>query len=193
MPAWRPSTGHIRLLCFALCAIPLGQAAWWIASAQLGVNPIETLTHHSGQWALRLLLVTLAMSPLQRLARWRWPLQIRRQLGLWSFFYLLCHFAVYLVFDLSLSLARLGEEILERPYITVGFAALLLLTPLAVTSTRGWQRRLRRNWKRLHRLVYPAAVLACVHFIWKVKVSEPEPFIYLTVLLVLFAVRLRRA
>lgn len=193
MPAWRPSVGHIRLLCFALCAIPLGQAMWWIASANLGVNPIETLTHHSGLWALRLLLVTLAMTPLQRLFRWRWPIQIRRQLGLWSFFYLLCHFAVYLIFDLSLSLSRLGEEVLERPYITVGFAALVLLTPLAITSTRGWQRRLKRNWKRLHRLVYPAALLACVHFIWKVKVNEPEPFIYLTLLLALFAVRLRRA
>lgn len=193
MAGWRPSIGQIRGLCFALCSLPLVQVGWWIASGNLGVNPIETLTHHSGQWALRLLLVTLCMSPLQRLLRWRWPVQIRRQLGLWSFFYLCAHFGVFLVFDLSLSLARLGEEIIERPYITVGFSAWVLLTPLALTSTRAWQRRLKRNWKRLHRLVYPAALLACVHFLWKVKVSEPEPWVYFTVLLVLFAVRLRRA
>ncbi len=193
MLTWRPSTGQIRALCFVLCSLPLVQAGWWMASGNLGVNPIETLTHHSGQWALRLLLLTLSMTPLQRLLHWRWPLQLRRQLGLWSFFYLVGHFAVFLVFDLSLSLARLGEEILERPYITVGFSALVLLTPLAVTSTRAWQRRLKRNWKRLHRLVYPAALLACVHFLWKVKVSEPEPWLYFALLLTLFAVRLRRA
>lgn len=181
-----------NLLCLLAGSLPLALAIWWAASGQLGVNPLETLSHHTGQWALRLLLLTLTMTPLARYSHWRWPIQIRRQLGLWCFFYLCLHFAVFLVFDLGFSLALLGEEILERPYISVGFAAWLLLLPLALTSSRGWQRRLKRNWKRLHRLVYPAALLGVLHFLWKTKVAESEPQIYAALLLILLLLRLPR-
>ncbi len=181
---------RLRLAVFLLAALPAVAAVYWAFSGQLGANPVETLVHHSGLWALRLLLLTLAMTPLQRQLGRAWPVHIRRQLGLWSVFYALIHFSLFLVFDLELRLALLGEEILERPYITVGFSALCLLLPLALTSTRGWQRRLGRRWKALHRLVYPAAALACLHLLWKTKVDEPEAMAYAVILGLLLLLRL---
>ncbi len=181
---------RLRLAVFILCALPAAAAVYWAASGQLGANPVETLLHHTGLWALRLLLLTLAMTPLQRRLARPWPVHIRRQLGLWCFFYALVHFSLFAVFDLELRLDLLGEELLERPYITVGFSALCLLLPLALTSTRGWQRRLGRGWKKLHRLVYPAAALACLHFLWKTKVDEPEAAAYAMILALLLILRL---
>ena len=182
----------LKLLLFTVCALPAALLLWQAFNGELGANPIETLEHETGIWALRLLLVTLAMTPLRQLSGRAEFIQLRRMLGLYSFFYVSCHFAIFLVFDLSLSLAALFEEIIERPYITVGFAAWTLLLPLAITSTRGWQRRLKRNWKRLHRLIYPAVLLACVHFLWKVKADPVEPLIYLGIALALLALRLPR-
>lgn len=182
----------LKLLLFSACALPAALLLWRAFNGDLGANPIETLEHETGIWALRLLLVTLAMTPLRQLSGRAEFIQVRRMLGLYSFFYVSCHFAIFLVFDLSLSLAALFEEIIERPYITVGFAAWTLLLPLAITSTRGWQRRLKRNWKRLHRLIYPAVLLACVHFLWKVKADPVEPLIYLGIALALLALRLPR-
>lgn len=182
----------LNIGCFVLCSLP----ALWLCGLAfgggLGVNPLETLTHATGLWSLRLLLLTLTMTPLQRLLRQPWPIRIRRQLGLWSFFYLSIHVSLFLVFDLSLDPALLLTEIIERPYITAGFAALVMLTPLAVTSTRGWQRRLKRRWKALHRLIYPAAIAACLHFLWKTKVSELEPALYAGLLAALLLVRIPR-
>lgn len=182
----------LKLLLFSACALPAALLLWRAFNGDLGANPIETLEHETGIWALRLLLVTLAMTPLRQLSGRAEFIQVRRMLGLYSFFYVSCHFAIFLVFDLSLSLAALFEEIIERPYITVGFSAWLLLLPLAITSTRGWQQRLKRNWKRLHRLIYPAVLLACVHFLWKVKADPVEPLIYLGIALALLALRLPR-
>lgn len=182
----------LKLLLFSACALPGALLLWRAFNGELGANPVETLEHETGEWALRLLLVTLAMTPLRQLSGRAEFIQVRRMLGLYSFFYVSCHFAIFLVFDLSLSLAALFEEIIERPYITVGFAAWTLLLPLAITSTRGWQRRLKRNWKRLHRLIYPAVLLACVHFLWKVKADPVEPLIYLGMALALLALRLPR-
>lgn len=180
----------LRITLFAACSLPALLTLWWAFRGQLGANPVETLTHHSGEWALRLLLITLAMMPLARISKTQWPIRVRRQLGLWSFFYLLAHFSIFLVFDLSLDFGLLAEEIAERPYITIGFAALLMLTPLAITSTRGWQRRLKRRWKQLHRLIYPAVILACLHFLWKAKVLEAEPVIYALIAALLLCIRL---
>ena len=188
----RSLRARVRLLCFALASLPLAYLLYLGWSRQLGVNPLETLTHYSGRWSLRFLLLCLAMTPLQRLWHWRWPIHIRRQLGLVCYFWLVFHFALFVSFDLSFNLALLAEEVLERPYITVGFSAWLLLTPLALTSTQGWQRRLKRRWKSLHRLVYPAAILACVHFLWKTKVTELEPTAYALILFFLLGIRMLR-
>ena len=151
----------------------------------LGANPVETLSYFTGSWALRFLLLTLLMTPLRWIPAnttgqkpWRWPLQIRRALGLYAFAWALCHFLIYLLFDLSLELSLLGKELAKRPYITLGFIALCLLTPMAVTSTKGWQRRLGKQWKRLHKLVYPAICLACTHYLWQLKSFHIEAIVY---------------
>lgn len=181
---------------FTLCSLPLlvlgGQALLLGPFQALGANPVETLTHFSGDWALRLLLVTLAMTPLRQLTGQPWPILIRRMLGLFAFFYAGLHFTVWLVFDHGLDPVAMLEDIAERPYVTLGFSAFVLLIPLAVTSTNGWMRRLGRNWQRLHRLVYPAALLAVLHFVWLVKGDQLEPLVYGALLALLLGWRVQR-
>jgi sulfoxide reductase heme-binding subunit YedZ len=181
---------HIALIGLAL--LPLAGLMVAAARGALGANPDETITHVTGEWALRLLLLTLAVSPLRRLAGWGFVAPWRRSLGLLAFGYACLHFATFLALDLGFDLSALGEEVVERPFVTLGFSALLLLTPLAVTSTRGWQRRLGRRWLSLHRLVYGAAVLAVLHFVWLVKADWVEPLVYGAVLAGLLALRFRR-
>ena len=178
---------HLTLLALGL--LPLALLALGAARGALGANPVETITHTTGAWALRLLLATLAITPLRRYAGWSFIAPWRRSLGLLAFGYATLHFATFLALDLGFDLSVLGEEVAERPYVTLGFTALLLLTPLAVTSTRGWQRRLGRRWLTLHRLVYAAAVLAVLHFVWLVKADLVEPLVYAAVLAVLLAAR----
>ncbi len=156
----------------------------------LGANPQEYLTHNTGAWSLRFLLITLLMTPLRRLTGWTFPIRIRRMLGLFAFFYVTLHLVIYAGLDLALDWSHLGEDILERPYITVGFTAWLLLIPLAMTSTNAMMRRLGRRWKKLHRLVYLIATLGCIHFIWLVKKDLQEPLIYITIFIVLMLLRL---
>jgi methionine sulfoxide reductase heme-binding subunit len=155
----------------------------------LGAEPIEEITHRTGRTALTLLMVTLAVTPLRRLTGWNGVVRGRRTLGLFAFFYACLHFAVYL-FDQGFSWAFIVEDVAEHPYVTAGFTALLLLAPLAVTSTRGWVRRLGKGWQKLHRLVYLAAGLGVVHFLWGVKKDLRDPLLYLTVFAVLMAFRL---
>jgi methionine sulfoxide reductase heme-binding subunit len=181
---------------FIACLLPFAWLAARIAGLGglgLGANPIAELTHQLGLWGLRLLLATLCVSPLAATLRKPQLIQLRRMLGLYAFTYLALHFLVWLVLDQSLRMPAIVADIAKRPYITVGLAALLLLLPLAITSTRGWMRRLGRRWHRLHRLIYPAAVLGCVHFWWQVKADWREPFAYALVLAGLLAWRWRRA
>jgi sulfoxide reductase heme-binding subunit YedZ len=186
----------VKPLLFAACALPL---AWLVARTfglaghGLGANPISELIHELGLWGLRLLLVTLCISPLATTLRKPKWMQLRRMLGLWSFTYLALHFLTWLVLDQSLRPAAIIADIVKRPYITVGFTALLMLIPLAVTSTRGWMRRLGRRWHTLHKLVYPAAILGCWHFWWQVKADWREPLVYSVALAGLLAWRWRRA
>lgn len=180
----------IKAALWLLCLAPAALLLWQAFTAHLGPDPVATLEHRTGIRALQLLLLTLAMTPLRQLSGRPEPLQLRRTLGLFAYFYMCAHFAMYLVFDLQLAPAKLGEDLVKRTWITLGFSCWLLLLPLAVTSTNGWQRRLKRAWKNLHRLIYPAAVLACAHFIWLVKKDETEPLTYLCILLVLLAWRL---
>jgi sulfoxide reductase heme-binding subunit YedZ len=180
---------HLALIALGL--LPLAALAFGAARGALGANPVETLTHETGQWALRLLLATLAITPLRRFAGWAFVAPFRRSLGLLAFGYAVLHFATFLALDLGLDLSALGEEVAERPYVALGFTAFVLLTPLAVTSTRGWQRRLGRRWVALHRLVYLAAGCAVLHFLWLVKADLAEPLAYAAVLAALLALRLR--
>jgi len=160
------------------------------AFGDLGANPIETLEHETGAWAIRLLFATLAITPLRRATGWQLLGRFRRRLGLAAFAYVCVHLALWAGFDNGLDFVAIGEDIAERPYVTVGFAAFLLLVPLAVTSTRGWGRRLGRRWITLHRLVYPAAALAVVHFWWLVKKDVTAPAVHAALLAVLLAARL---
>ena len=181
-----------RIAAWSCGLAPLAWAMWLTASQQLGANPVEALEHYSGGWALRLLLLSLAMSPVSALLGRPEPLQVRRLLGLWGFVWASLHVSIYLVFDLSLSVARLAEDLFERTYITLGFGAWLILLALAITSTRGWQRRLQRRWKLLHRGSYVAALLGALHYLWLVKSDLREPLIYLAALGALMLLRLPR-
>ncbi|MEN8175372.1 MAG: protein-methionine-sulfoxide reductase heme-binding subunit MsrQ [Pseudomonadota bacterium] len=179
----------VKPLVFLLCLVPAYGLVVDILANNLGANPIENLTHRTGDWTLRLLLVTLAITPLRRLSGWTWPLRLRRMLGLFAFFYALCHFSIYFWLDQQLVWPDIVEDVIERPYITVGFTAFLLLIPLAVTSTRGMMRRLGKRWKQLHQLVYVAAALGILHFLWLVKADSFEPLIYAGVLAMLLICR----
>ncbi len=181
----------------ALALMPLALLAWrfWQVFSgtdidALGPDPVAAIEHELGQWALRLLLLTLAITPLRQLTGQPVLLRFRRMLGLYAFAYASLHFAAWLGLDLGGYWTQLFEEIVKRPYITVGFAAWLLLVPLALTSTRGWMRRLGRNWGRLHRLAYAIAVLAVLHFWWIVKSDYREPLLYAAILALLLGWRL---
>lgn len=180
----------------ALALAPMALLAWRIRLVwteadidALGPDPVAAIEHALGLWALRLLLLTLAVSPLRQLTGRPVLLQFRRMLGLYAFAYASLHFAAYLVLDLRGWWTLVFEEIVKRPYITVGFAAWLLLVPLAITSTRGWMRRLGRRWGQLHRLVYAIGVLAVLHFWWIVKSDYREPLLYAAILAVLLGWR----
>lgn len=179
-----------RLAAWTLGGAPLLALGWRVLRADLGANPVEFLEHWCGDWTLRLLLATLAMTPLRRLSGRGKFVRVRRLLGLWAYFWACLHFAIYLTFDLEWSPAELAEDLAKRTYITLGFAAWLLLLPLALTSTQGWQRRLRRRWTQLHRLIYPAALLGALHYLWLVKADLREPLLYLAILAALLAARL---
>ncbi|HKJ03738.1 MAG TPA: protein-methionine-sulfoxide reductase heme-binding subunit MsrQ [Longimicrobiales bacterium] len=173
----------------------LAPFAWMVAGFfldWLGVNPIEKLTHVSGMTTLVLLLVTLAVTPARRLTGWNPVIQLRRPLGLFAFFYAFLHFSVWMVLDLGFDLQWVAEDIAERPYITVGFTAFVLLIPLAVTSTRGWIRRLRKRWTRLHALVYVSTALGCIHYYWLVKSDVRLPLLLAGIYVALMGVRAAR-
>ncbi|MGD2046171.1 MAG: protein-methionine-sulfoxide reductase heme-binding subunit MsrQ [Gemmatimonadota bacterium] len=155
----------------------------------IGANPIEKLTHVTGMTTLILLMVTLAVTPVRRLTGWNPVIKLRRPLGLFAFFYALCHFSIWFVFDMVFNVTWMLEDIAERPFITVGFAAFVILIPLALTSTKGWIRRLGKRWTTLHRGVYVAAALGVVHFYWFVKADTRLPLVFAAILAVLFGIR----
>lgn len=186
----------LKPMLFIACALPLAwlvARAAGVAGAGLGANPIDEVMDRLGDWGLRLLLATLLVTPLAVELRKPWLVQLRRMLGLYAFTYVALHFLNWLVLDQWLDARAILADVAERPYITVGFTAFVLLLPLAVTSTRGWMRRLGSRWHRLHRLVYVVAVLGCVHFWWQVKADWREPALYSVVLVLLLGWRLRRA
>lgn len=184
---------HRRRLHGALVALAVLPLAWLAVGAfagRLGANPVETITHTTGLWALRLLLLTLAISPLQRLLHLPWLGRFRRSFGLLTCGYASLHLLTWITFDLDFDWTRIPHEVAKHPFVTAGFAAWLLLLPLALTSTRGWQRRLGPRWRQLHRLVYGAAALAVLHFFWLVKADEREPAVYAALLALLLVWRI---
>ena len=178
---------------FAAALIPFGYLVVGLLVDGLGANPVETITHMSGEWALRLLLLTLLVTPLRRATGLNWLVRLRRMLGLFAFFYVAVHFTTYALLDAGLDLAYVVEDVLDRPYITVGFLTLCALVPLAATSTDAMIRRLGgTRWRRLHRLAYFAGAGGVLHFLWLAfsKSDLREPLIYLAILVVLLVARL---
>lgn len=178
-------------LLFILCLVPLATLLWRGYQQDLGANPLEFITHATGDWTLRFLLVSLAVTPLRRLARIPELIRFRRMLGLFAFFYGALHLLTYLWFDKFFDFADILKDIAKRPFITAGMAAFLAMAPLAATSTTGWIRRLGgRNWQRLHRLAYFAALAGVVHYYWLVKSDIRRPLIYASIAAVLLLARL---
>ena len=177
---------------FLLCLLPLAfllLRAFEAAGFGLGANPIEELLHELGRWGLKFLLLSLSITPLRRWTGWNWLLRFRRMLGLFAFFYIILHFLTYAVLDQSLDIAAIVEDVIKRPYITLGMTGLLFLIPLAVTSTKGMMRRLGKRWQKLHRLVYVIAIVGVWHFYWQVKLDTLEASLYALVLAVLLTTR----
>lgn len=186
---------RLRGLLFAVAQLPLLRLVWLALSDGLGANPVEFVIRSLGTAALLALIVTLSITPLRLATGWAWLLRLRRMAGLFAFFYALTHLVSWLWLDQWFDPAAIWKDVLKRPYITVGFAALLLLVPLAVTSTDGWVRRLGgRNWQRLHRLVYLIAPLAILHFWWQKSAKNDigEPLVYALIVGMLLGVRLWR-
>jgi sulfoxide reductase heme-binding subunit YedZ len=176
----------------AAALLPLAWLGVRAATDALGAEPVETLLHGTGDWALRLLLASLAITPARRWLGLSVLAPLRRSFGLFAALYAGLHFTIYLTLEVGLDAGLLLEDVTERPYVSAGFGALVLLLALAVTSTRGWQRRLGRRWVRLHRLVYLAAALAVLHFLWLVKADLREPLVYAAILALLLLARLLR-
>ena len=175
---------------FLLCLVPFGQLAYRAYTDDLGAHPIEAITHFTGSWSLWILLACLTVTPLRRVTGWNEPIKIRRMLGLFAFFYATLHFSTYMVLDHYFDFSAIAEDVLKRPYITVGFSALILMIPLALTSTSGMIRRLGKRWQQLHSLVYLVAILGVVHFYWLVKSDISRPAQYGLVLALLLGYRL---
>jgi sulfoxide reductase heme-binding subunit YedZ len=177
-------------LVFVLCLLPLSSIVWRIFYGDLGSDPIETITFATGDWTLRFLLITLAISPFRQWFGLSALLRFRRMLGLYVFFYACCHFLIWFVLDHALSFGDMVEDIIDRPYITFGFSALMLLIPLAVTSNNVMLRKLGRRWKKLHQLVYAIIILGVLHYLWLTKADYLEPGIYALIAGVLLFQRL---
>lgn len=181
----------LKILMWALCLAPIALWAYQGFHGQLGANPVDRVQNKTGLVVIRLLMVTLAITPLRRITGWNWLIKFRRPLGLFTFFYGVLHFLVYSVADHQLDVSEILRDVAKRPFILVGFAGLVAMLPLSVTSTTGWIRRLGgKNWNRLHKLIYFSGVMAVVHFWLRVKKDHSEPNLYIAILAGLFALRL---
>jgi methionine sulfoxide reductase heme-binding subunit len=175
---------------FLACLGPLARLGWKAYNNALGANPIEVITHSTGDWTLIFLLVTLAVTPLRKLTRQLWLIRFRRMFGLFAFFYVVLHFLTYIWLDKFFDLHEMLKDVAKRRFITVGFTGFLLLIPLAVTSTTGWIRRLGgKRWQALHQLIYFSALAGVIHYYWLVKADVRKPLEYAFVLALLMGYR----
>jgi methionine sulfoxide reductase heme-binding subunit len=180
----------IKVPVFVVCLVPLGLLAWKGFHGMLGANPIEVITHATGDWTMRFLLITLAVTPLRKLLKMPSLIRFRRMFGLYAFFYGFLHFMTWLWLDKFFDWHEMVADVVKRKFITVGMLAFLLLIPLAVTSTAGWIRRLGgKNWQWLHRLIYVTAVAGVIHYLWLVKADLRKPLQYAAILGVLMLYR----
>jgi len=184
---WKPVAFVLCLLPFALVVGDLFEV-----TGRLGANPVEEIMDRFGNWTLRFILITLAVTPLRRLTGWNWLVRFRRMFGLFTFFYALMHFLTWLILDQGILLSAIVEDLAKRPFITIGFVALLLLTALAATSTNGIRRRMGRRWQTLHNAAYIVGILGVWHYWWQVKLDTTEPLIYAVILALLLGARLFR-
>ncbi len=184
---WKP-------IVFLACLVPFALAIGDLfgITGSLGANPVEELQDRFGNWALRFVMITLAVTPLRKITGKVWLLRFRRMLGLFAFFYALMHFLNWFVLDQGMLWSAIVEDLVERPFITLGFTALLLLTAMAVTSTNGMRRRMGKRWDKLHYSVYVVGILGVWHYWWQVKADFLEPLIYAVVLSVLLGYRIWR-
>lgn len=183
--------GRIKAALFVLALLPAVRLVVAAFTGGLGVNPIEFVTRSTGTWTLSLLLITLSVTPLRRITGWHWLVRLRRMLGLFAFFYACLHFLTYVWLDQFFDMAAIVRDVVKRPFITVGFAAFVLLIPLAATSTNAMIRRLGgKAWQRLHYLVYPIATLGVVHYWWLVKRDVTQPMLFAFGLAILLAFRI---
>lgn len=182
---WKPLFFVLSLLPFALVVGDIFEI-----SGKLGANPIEEIQDRFGIWGLRFILLALSVTPLRRVTGWNWLTRFRRMTGLFAFFYVLMHFLTWLILDQRLLLSAISEDIVERPFITIGFTALLILVALAATSTTAIRRRMGRRWQKLHNFVYAAAILGVWHYWWQVKLDASDPAIYAALLSILLGYRL---
>jgi len=177
-------------IVFLLCLVPFGLLVWGALTANLGANPVEAITHTTGDWILRFLLITLAITPLRMLTGWNWFIRFRRMTGLFAFFYAILHFTIYWVSKFALSWTEMWADISTHLYVTVGFASFVLMIPLAITSTKKWIGRLGgKRWQQLHRLIYLSAIGGVLHYLWLVKLDITYPVRYGVVLAILLLFR----
>jgi methionine sulfoxide reductase heme-binding subunit len=181
----------VKVIVHVLCVLPLVRLIFCFYTNNLTANPVEFITHSTGTWALAILLISLAITPLRKIKTLNWLISLRRMIGLYSFFYACLHFLTYIVFDLNFNFSSVAKDIAKRPFITIGFATFVLLLPLAITSNKFSIRKLTgKRWNQLHWLVYPAAILGVVHFYWLVKSDVRQPVLYAVILILLFGVRM---
>lgn len=184
---------RIKVGCFLLALIPLFRLIILGYNEDLGANPIEFIERSTGTWALVILLITLTITPIKIIAGIAWPVQLRRMLGLFMFFYACLHISTYVWLDYWFDWIEITKDIIKHPYVLVGFSAFVLSIPLAITSNQAMVKKLKQHWKKLHQLVYIIAILGVVHFLWLVKKDLTEPLIYALVLAILLGIRLVNA
>ncbi|MDH5387791.1 MAG: sulfoxide reductase heme-binding subunit YedZ [Gammaproteobacteria bacterium] len=179
----------IKPVLFIICLVPLVWLVWGAINDTLGANPVEVMTRETGEWVLRFLLITLSITPARKILNLPWLIKLRRMLGLFVFFYAVMHFITYIWFDQYFNWSEIVKDVVKRPFITIGFAAFVLLIPLALTSNKIMIRRLKKNWLVLHKLIYVIAVLGVLHFTWLVKADYLQPVVYFLILLLLLVYR----
>jgi methionine sulfoxide reductase heme-binding subunit len=180
-----------KVVVFVVCLVPLGLLVWRAAQGDLTANPIEFITHRTGDWTLRFLVITLAITPLRKILHLPQLIRFRRMLGLFAFFYGFLHFSVWIGVDKYFAWSDMWADVLKRPFITVGFTGFVLMIPLALTSTAGMIRRLGgKRWQMLHRLIYVSAIAGVIHYYWLVKSNVRKPLFYAFLVAILLAWRL---
>jgi len=182
---------YLKVVIFTLSLVPIFYIIYQILTNQLGPEPIKDITHHTGKWTLYFIVITLAMTPLKKITKLNIWINYRRMFGLFIFFYASVHLMTYVGLDYRFDLASIGDNVIKKKYIFIGFSAWLLLIPLAVTSNKRMIKILRDKWKKLHRLIYLISLFGVIHYLWLVKRDLTEPLIFLVVILILLAFRFR--